>query len=94
MYLHKVAGVRRPGAASLDLAYVAAGRYDGFWEAGLKSWDIAAGVLLIQEAGGLVTDFAGGENVLGRGNIVGGNPKIFAQLLSIVQAHKAPQSAV
>jgi len=84
----KVAGVRRPGAASLDLAYVAAGRYDGFWEAGLKPWDMAAGVLLIQEAGGLVTDFEGGENVLGSGNIVGGNPKIFAQLLGIVQAHK------
>ena len=83
----KVAGVRRPGAASLDLAYVAAGRYDGFWEAGLKPWDMAAGILLIQEAGGLVTDFAGGENVLGSGNIVGGNPKIFAQLLNIIQAH-------
>lgn len=83
----KVAGVRRPGAASLDLAYVAAGRYDGFWEAGLKPWDMAAGILLIQEAGGLVTDFGGGENVLGSGNIVGGNPKIFAQLLNIIQAH-------
>ena len=87
----KVAGVRRPGAASLDLAYVAAGRYDGFWEAGLKQWDMAAGILLIQEAGGLVTDFEGGENVLSSGNIVGGNPKIFAQLLSIVQAHALPQ---
>lgn len=85
--LPKVAGVRRPGAASLDLAYVAAGRYDGFWEAGLKPWDMAAGMLLIQEAGGLVTDFEGGENVLGSGNIVGGNPKIFAQLLKIIQAH-------
>ena len=52
----KTAGLRRPGAASLDLAYVAAGRYDGFWEAGLKQWDMAAGVLLIQESGGLVTD--------------------------------------
>ena len=83
----KVAGVRRPGAASLDLAYVAAGRYDGFWEARLKPWDMAAGMLLIQEAGGLVTDFEGGENVLGSGNIVGGNPKIFAQLLKIIQAH-------
>ena len=83
----KVAGVRRPGAASLDLAYVAAGRYDGFWEAGLKPWDMAAGMLIIQEAGGLVTDFEGGENVLGSGNIVGGNPKIFAQLLGIIQTH-------
>lgn len=83
----KAAGVRRPGAASLDLAYVAAGRYDGFWEAGLKSWDMAAGMLLIQEAGGLVTDFEGGENVLGSGNIVCGTPKVFAQLLNIIQAH-------
>jgi len=89
----KVAGVRRPGAASLDLAYVAAGRYDGFWEAGLKQWDMAAGILLIQEAGGLVTDFEGGENVLSSGNIVGGNPKIFAQLLTIIQAHALPQRA-
>ena len=89
----KVAGVRRPGAASLDLAYVAAGRYDGFWEGGLKQWDMAAGILLIQEAGGLVTDFEGGENVLSSGNIVGGNPKIFAQLLSVIQAHALPQRA-
>jgi len=84
----KVAGIRRPGAASLDLAYVAAGRYDAFWEANLKAWDIAAGVLLIQEAGGLVTDFAGGEGMLDSGNIIAGNPKIFSQLINIVQAHK------
>ncbi len=91
--VRKVAGVRRPGAASLDLAYVAAGRYDGFWEAGLKPWDIAAGMLLIQEAGGLVTDFAGGENVLESGNIVGGSPKIFGQLLNIIQMHTTAPSA-
>lgn len=85
--LPKTAGLRRPGCASLDLAYVAAGRYDGFWEAGLKPWDMAAGVLLIQEAGGLVTDFDGGENYMATGNVVGGNPKVFAQLLQVIQPH-------
>jgi myo-inositol-1(or 4)-monophosphatase len=85
--LPKTAGLRRPGCASLDLAYVAAGRYDGFWEAGLKPWDLAAGVLLIQEAGGLVTDFDGGENYLATGNVVGGNPKVFSQLLQVIQPH-------
>jgi len=83
----KTAGLRRPGAASLDLAYVAAGRYDGFWEAGLKRWDMAAGVLLIQESGGLVTDFDGGENYMVTGNVIGGNPKIFSQLLQVIQPH-------
>ncbi len=83
----KTAGLRRPGAASLDLAYVAAGRYDGFWEAGLKQWDMAAGVLLIQESGGLVTDFDGGENYMATGNVIGGNPKIFSQLLQVIQPH-------
>ena len=85
--LPKTAGLRRPGCASLDLAYVAAGRYDGFWEAGLKPWDLAAGVLLIQEAGGLVTDFDGGENYMATGNVVGGNPKVFSQLLQVIQPH-------
>lgn len=85
--MQKTAGLRRPGAASLDLAYVAAGRYDGFWEAGLKQWDMAAGVLMIQEAGGLVTDFDGGEGYMQTGNVVGGNPKIFSQLLQIIQPH-------
>ncbi len=85
--LPKTAGLRRPGCASLDLAYVAAGRYDGFWEAGLKPWDLAADVLLIQEAGGLVTDFDGGENYLATGNVVGGNPKVFSQLLQVIQPH-------
>jgi myo-inositol-1(or 4)-monophosphatase len=75
------AGVRRTGSAALDLAYVASGRLDGFWEFGLNSWDIAAGVVLIQEAGGLVSDFAGSENFLDSGNIVAGNPRIFKQIL-------------
>ncbi|MGH8559231.1 MAG: inositol monophosphatase family protein [Methylococcales bacterium] len=70
------AGIRRPGAAALDLAYVAAGRLDGFWEIGLKQWDMAAGVLLIQEAGGIVTDFVKGSEYLSSGNIVAANPKL------------------
>ena len=77
------AGVRRPGAASLDLAYVAAGRTDGFWEFGLKPWDTAAGTLLIQEAGGRVGTPAGAEYALGP-NIVAGNPKIYQALLEAI----------
>ena len=83
----KVAGIRRPGAAALDLAYVAAGRLDGFWEMGLQEWDMAAGVLLIQEAGGMVSDVNGGNNHLKTGNIVGGNPKVFKALLQTIQPH-------
>jgi myo-inositol-1(or 4)-monophosphatase len=86
----RCAGVRRPGAASLDLAYVAAGRLDGFWEFGLSPWDMAAGALLIQEAGGLVSDLAGEGNYLKTGNIVGGNPKVFNQLLQAIQPHRTP----
>ena len=82
------AGVRRPGAASLDLAYVASGRLDGFWEFGLSPWDMAAGALLIQEAGGLVSDLDGDGNYLKTGNIVGGNPKVFNQLLQAIQPHR------
>lgn len=81
----KTAGIRRPGSAALDLAYVAAGRIDGFWEFNLKSWDIAAGVLIIQEAGGIVTDFSGGENYLESGNIVAGSPKVFHGILSTIK---------
>lgn len=77
------AGVRRPGAASLDLAYVASGRLDAFWEFGLKPWDTAAGTLLIQEAGGRVGTPAGGEYALGA-NIVAGNPKVYEALLALI----------
>jgi myo-inositol-1(or 4)-monophosphatase len=77
------AGVRRPGAASLDLAYVAAGRIDGFWEFGLSPWDTAAGALLIQEAGGRVGTPMGAEYALGPG-IVAGNPKVYQGLLEII----------
>ncbi len=75
------AGIRRAGAASLDLAYVAAGRLDAFWEIGLSPWDVAAGALLVREAGGLVADIDGSENYLGSGNIVCGNPKCFKAVL-------------
>ncbi|MBK9596231.1 MAG: inositol monophosphatase [Rhodocyclales bacterium] len=85
--MHKTAGVRRPGAAALDLAWVAAGRIDGFWELGLSPWDMAGGALLITEAGGLVGDLSGEQNYLETGNIVGGNPKVFAQLLQIIAPH-------
>lgn len=80
----KVNDLRRAGAASLDLAYVAAGRIDAYWEMSLKIWDIAAGVLLVREAGGLVSDLQGGENHLESGDIIAGNPKIFKQLLQVL----------
>ncbi|MGH8245464.1 MAG: inositol monophosphatase family protein [Gammaproteobacteria bacterium] len=83
----RTAGVRRPGAAALDLAAVAAGRLDGFWEIGLSPWDMAAGVLMITEAGGLVGDLEGNERYLERGQIVAGNPKIFAQLIQVIRPH-------
>ena len=89
----KTAGLRRPGAASLDLAYVACGRTDGFWEFGLSPWDMAAGTRLVSEAGGLVSDLAGESNYLATGNIVAGTPKIFGQLLAIVQSHRTPKLA-
>jgi myo-inositol-1(or 4)-monophosphatase len=75
--------VRRPGAASLDLAYVAAGRLDGFWEVGLSPWDTAAGNLLITEAGGRVGNLEGGEYRDG-GNLLAGTPKVFAALAALV----------
>ncbi len=86
----RTAGIRRPGAASLDLAWVACGRIDGFWEFGLSPWDMAAGALLILEAGGLVSDLAGDSNYLQTGNIVGGTPKVFNQLLQTIQPLRSP----
>ncbi len=79
------AGIRRAGAASLDLAYVAAGRLDAFWEIGLAPWDIAAGALLVREAGGLVSDIDASDNYLESGNIVCGNPKCFKAVLQAVK---------
>jgi myo-inositol-1(or 4)-monophosphatase len=83
-------GLRRTGSAALDLAYVAAGRLDGFWEFGVYPWDIAAGCLMISEAGGLVGDLSGGDDYLKTGNLIAGTPKIFGQLLQIVEAHRTP----
>ncbi|AWB67475.1 inositol-1-monophosphatase [Saccharobesus litoralis] len=81
------ADFRRCGSAALDLAYVAAGRYDGFWELGLSPWDIAAGELIVREAGGVVTDIAGGHNYLATGHIVAGNPKVTGATLKVIQPH-------
>ena len=82
------AGVRRFGSAALDLAYVAAGRYDGFWERGLNSWDIAAGILLVREAGGFVSDFTSRDRALDSGEVVAANPSIHAELLKTLSAAK------
>lgn len=82
----KCAGIRRCGSAALDLCYVASGRLDGFWEFGLRPWDIAAATLLIREAGGLVSDLQGGENYFKTGNIVAGNPKIFKALIQTLMS--------
>jgi myo-inositol-1(or 4)-monophosphatase len=84
--MQTAAGVRRPGAAALDLAYVAAGRTDGFFEIGLKAWDTAAGTLLIREAGGLVGTLDGGE-YRQNGNIVAGNPRVFMALVEAFGPH-------
>ena len=81
----EVSGVRRLGSAALDLAYVAAGRMDGFWETGLSSWDIAAGILLVREAGGFVSDMDGGQGMLDNGQVVAGNELIQRALLKTVK---------
>ena len=80
-------GIRRMGSAALDLAYVAAGRADGFFELGLSLWDIAAGVLLVQEAGGFSSDFLGGDRHLDTGHIVSGNPKVHRAIVGKVRGH-------
>jgi myo-inositol-1(or 4)-monophosphatase len=81
------AGIRRPGSAALDLAYVAAGRTDGFWELGLSSWDMAAGILLVREAGGTVTDIRGGDRQLESGNLVAGNLRVHREMLATLKPH-------
>ena len=86
-FMLTTSGIRRPGSAALDLAYVACGRYDGFWEFGLSAWDMAAGALIVQEAGGLASDFAGRQDFLDSGNIVAGNPKIHPEMLRRIQPH-------
>lgn len=83
----QVAGIRRAGSAALDLAYLAAGRLDGFWEIGLNKWDIAAGVLLIKEAGGYIGDFSGRDQYLETGNVVAGNEQVFKEILKAIHPH-------
>jgi myo-inositol-1(or 4)-monophosphatase len=83
----EAAGIRRAGAAALDLAYVAAGRLDGFWEIGIMEWDMAAGILLIQEAGGVVTDFSFNDNYLASGNVIAGSPKMHQMLYQLIEPH-------
>lgn len=81
----KVSGIRRPGSAAIDFAWVACGFTAGFWEFLLSPWDVAAGALLITEAGGIITDFAGGDGFLKSGNVVAGSPNVHAELLDTVQ---------
>ena len=81
--VRNTSGVRRPGAAALDLCYVAAGRLDGFWETGLSAWDLAAGSLIIREAGGIVSGLDGSEDFLETGHILTGTPKIYAGLAKL-----------
>ncbi len=85
--MQKTSGLRRPGSAALDLAWVAAGRYDGFFETGLKVWDIAAGTLMITESGGMVSDLAGEDKFLKTGHICAGNPNIHPLLLQVIAPH-------
>jgi myo-inositol-1(or 4)-monophosphatase len=85
MIMDKVAGIRRFGAAALDLAYVAAGRYDGFWERNLQPWDLAAGMVIVREAGGLVTQINGGERVLDKGDVLAANPNIYDPMRDLLR---------
>ena len=84
VFLHRVDGIRRAGAASLDLAYVAAGRLDGFWEYGLQTWDVAAGALMVKEAGGMVSAINAGGDFMHTGNIIAATPKIFDEMRAIL----------
>jgi len=91
--IESTAGLRRPGAAALDLAYVAAGFYDGFWEVGLNAWDVAAGSLLVLEAGGLIGDLSGNGDYLHGGQVIAANPKIFAQMVTSLAPYSAELSS-
>jgi myo-inositol-1(or 4)-monophosphatase len=85
-----VAGLRRYGAAALDLAWVSAGRFDGYWERGLSPWDMAAGIVLVREAGGFVTDPDGGEVALGSGGILAANEAIHRDLIAVLGNVRVP----
>jgi len=86
-FFSSASDIRRAGSAALDLAYVAAGRLDGYWESGLQSWDIAAGALIVREAGGIVGDYNGDEKYLENGQVIAGNPRIFGDMLRKIQLH-------
>jgi len=86
-FFRKASDVRRAGSAALDLAYVAAGRLDGYWESGLNAWDIAAGALIVREAGGLVTDFSGDAGSLENGEVVAANPKMIGDMLRTIESN-------
>ncbi|NCU20973.1 hypothetical protein EOM89_09605 [Candidatus Falkowbacteria bacterium] len=79
------AGVRRWGSAALDLAYVAAGRYDGYWERGIQSWDMAAGLILVKEAGGFVSAVREGQDIFGSGSVIAGNAELFQPLCKVLR---------
>ncbi len=81
----KVAGLRRTGSAALDLAWVAAGRFDGFWERDLQAWDMAAGIVIVREAGGYVSDLGDGDKMLTKGDIIAGNEVIRRDLLALIR---------
>lgn len=83
----QVADIRRAGSAALDLAYVAAGRLDGYWEIGLQNWDLAAGILLVEEAGGLITDFAGDDALFDKGNVVAAGFGVHKLMLDAIKPH-------
>jgi len=82
----QVAGLRRTGAAALDLAWVAAGRFDAFWERNLSAWDMAAGILMVREAGGYVSDLDGGDQILEKGDVIAGNEDMRRDLLALLKA--------
>lgn len=81
------AGIRRTGSAALDLCYLAAGRLDGFWEIALQEWDIAAGLLIVKEAGGVITDFSFNDAYLNSGNVIAGNPKMHQLMYQLIEPH-------
>ncbi|MDX1795817.1 MAG: inositol monophosphatase family protein [Hydrogenovibrio sp.] len=85
-FMLNTAGIRRPGSAALDLAYVACGRVDGYWELNLKPWDIAAGALIVSEAGGIVTDMQGGDKYLESGSLIAANPKMLKAMAKVISS--------
>jgi myo-inositol-1(or 4)-monophosphatase len=89
LVMNATAGIRRMGAASLDLAYVAAGRFDGFWEHGLQAWDMAAGIVLVKEAGGMISDMRGSDQMMSNGEMVCANDVLHPQLLKMLKNAKS-----